>query len=128
MFGKLNQVMQQMQQMMQKFAQGAHQADPDTLAQVQALTQTSMAETQRRAQRDQAEMQIKQAQMEQSAKDTNAKLQSDLVKNSENNLTQERIKSAELTRDAAKLQHEQLQTVLDAQNRIQQTIEGTPNV
>ena len=73
-------------------------------------------------------MQIKQAQMQQSAKDTNAKLQADLVQNSENNLTQERIKTAELTRDAAKLQHEQLQTVLDAQNRVQQTIEGTPNV
>ena len=128
MFGKLGQVMQQMQQMMQKISQGAQQADPDTMAQVQALTQTAMAETQRRAQRDQAEMQIKQAQMQQSAKDTNAKLQADLVQNSENNLTQERIKSAELTRDAAKLQHEQLQTVLDAQNRVQQTIEGTPNV
>jgi hypothetical protein len=128
MFGKLNQVMQQMQQMMQKFAQGAQQADPDTLAQVQALTQTSMAETQRRAQRDQAEMQFKMADMQQQAVEKNAALQADLVKNSENNLTQERIKSAELTSDAAKLQHEQLQTVLDAQNRIQQTIEGTPNV
>ena len=117
-----------MQQMMQKFAQGAHQADPDTLAQVQALTQTSMAETQRRAQRDQAEMQFKMADMQQQAVEKNAALQADLVKNSENNLTQERIKSAELTSDAAKLQHEQLQTVLDAQNRIQQTIEGTPNV
>jgi len=127
LFGQMNQAMQQMMQMMQKLQQQP-QADADTMAQVQALTQTSMAETQRRAQRDQAEMQFKAAQLQQATKDTNAKLQADLVKNSENNLTQERIKTAELTRDAARLQHEQLQTVLEAQNRVQSTIEGTPNV
>jgi hypothetical protein len=55
-------------------------------------------------------------------------MQTDVIKNTEDNLTLERIKSAELTRDAAQLQHEQLQTVLDAQNQIQSTLGGQPNV
>jgi len=44
------------------------------------------------------------------------------VKNTENNLTAERIKSAELSRDAAQLQHEQFRTVLDAQNQAQSNL------
>ena len=39
--------------------------------------------------------------------------------NTEDNLTQERVKSAELTRDAAVLQHEQLQTALSAHESLQ---------
>ena len=50
------------------------------------------------------------------------KTKTDMAKNTENNLTQERIKSAELTRDAANLQHEQIKTAIAAQNDIQQTL------
>ena len=50
------------------------------------------------------------------------KTKTDMAKNTENNLTQERIKSAELTRDAASLQHEQIQTAIAAQNDVQQTL------
>ena len=54
------------------------------------------------------------------------KSQTDILLSTENNLTQERIKSAELTHDAARLQHEQIQTAIDAQNQIQSQL-GVPN-
>jgi hypothetical protein len=87
-----------------------------------------MAETQRRATKDQAEMQIKAAEMQQSNQQFMLKTQSDMAKNTENNLTQERIKSAELTNYAADLQHDQLKTAITAQNAIQQTLGEQQNV
>ena len=118
---------QQMMGMLQKMQQQQPQppVDPNVMAQVQALTQTSMAETQRRAQKDQAEIQLESAAMQQKAQEADKKLQADLVKNTENNLTAERIKSAELTRDSAQLQHEQFRTVLDAQNQAQSNLGDT---
>lgn len=95
---------------------------PPTDPATQAFVQTSMAETQRRATKDQAEMQIEAAKLQQTAQIATQKLQADMAKNTENNLTQERIKSADLTRDAANLQHEQVKTALEAQNLIQQTL------
>ena len=103
---------------------GQQPPDPAT----QALVQTSMAETQRRAAKDQAEMQIKAAELQQDNQHFMLKTQSDMAENTENNLTQERIKSAELTRDAADLQHEQLKTAITAQNAIQQTLGAQENV
>ena len=97
---------------------GQPPADPAT----QAFVQTSMAETQRRATKDQAEMQIEAAKLQQTAQISTQKLQADMAKNTENNLTKERIESAVLTRDAANLQHEQVKTALEAQNLIQQTL------
>jgi enamine deaminase RidA (YjgF/YER057c/UK114 family) len=92
--------------------------DPAT----QAFVQTSMAETQRRATKDQAELQLEAAKLQQTAQISTQKLQADMAKNTENNLTKERIESAVLTRDAANLQHEQVKTALEAQNLIQQTL------
>ena len=92
--------------------------DPAT----QAFVQTSMAETQRRATKDQAELQIEAAKLQQTAQISTQKLQADMAKNTENNLTKERIESAVLTRDAANLQHEQVKTALEAQTLIQQTL------
>jgi hypothetical protein len=103
---------------------GQQPTDPAT----QALVQTSMAETQRRAAKDQAEMQIKAAELQQDNQHFMLKTQSDMAENTENNLVQERIKSAELTRDAADLQHEQLKTAITAQNAIQQTLGEQQNV
>jgi hypothetical protein len=97
---------------------GAPPTDPAT----QAFIQTSMAETQRRATKDQAEMQLEAAKLQQDMQLATQKLQADMAKNTENNLTQERIKSADLTRDAANLQYEQVKTALEAQNLIQQTL------
>ena len=111
---------QQMLQIMQKM-QGQQQqpTDPNVMAQVQALTQTSMAETQRKAEKDKAEIQLKTQDMQMISQEKAAQIQSDMQKNTENNLTQERIKSAELTSDAAELQHEQLKTAIEAQNQLQ---------
>ena len=106
--------------------------DPAT----QAFVQTSMAETQRRAAKDQAEIQIKTVELQQDNQEFMLDKQIEMAKNTENNLTQERIKSAELTKDAANLQHEQFKTAIDAQNAIQATLSqqmqqptlGAPNV
>jgi hypothetical protein len=119
---------QQMLTLMQQL-QGQHQppVDPNIQVQVQGLVQTAMAETQRKAQKDQADMQFKAADMQMQSKEATDKIQAEIIRNTENNLTAERIKSAELTHDAAQLQHEQLQTVLEAQNQIQSNL-GDQNV
>ena len=67
-------------------------------------------------------MQLEAAKLQQTAQISTQKLQADMAKNTENNLTKERIESAVLTRDAANLQHEQVKTALEAQNLIQQTL------
>jgi hypothetical protein len=104
-----------------KQLQGQPPADPAT----QAFIQTSMAETQRRAAKDQSDLQLGVAKLQQQDSQNAMKINADMVKNTENNLTQERLKSAELTRDAADLQHEQLKTAINAQNELQQSI-GAP--
>jgi hypothetical protein len=124
------QTIQSMLQTMQKMhaSQDQEKLDPNVKAQVDALTQTSMAETQRKAQKDQMDAKLKAEDMQRIGDEKLKQLQVDVIKNTENNLTAERIKSAELTRDAAQLQHEQLQTVLDAQNQIQSNLGANPNV
>jgi hypothetical protein len=104
-----------------KQLQGQPPMDPAT----QAFVQTSMAETQRRAAKDQGDLQYNLAKLQQQDSQNAIEVQASMVKNTENNLTQERIKSAELTRDAASLQHEQLKTAINAQNELQQSI-GAP--
>jgi len=112
-------IIQQAMDMLKKL-QGQPPMDPAT----QAFVQTSMAETQRRAQKDQGDLQLNVAKLQQQDSQQAIKVQADMIQNTENNLTQERIKSAELTRDAASLQHEQLQTAINAQNELQQTLGG----
>jgi len=83
-----------------------------------------MAETQRKATYDETDLQLR-AQKQQSEDAAKAqKMKLDLVMNTEDNLTEERIKSAELTNDAARLQHEQVQTAIEAQNQIQSNLGG----
>jgi len=101
--------------------------DPNVMAQVKALQDTAMAETQRKTAKDKAEIQLKQQDMSVISQEKNAELQAKSIINTENNLTQERIKSAELTRDAARLQNEQVQTAIDAQNKLQSNL-GEKNV
>jgi hypothetical protein len=113
------QVIQQMVKTMEQF-----KPKPDLTPDGQVLLQTSMAETQRRAQRDQAEMQLK-------AQDSAAKLQLAAQKHmDEKDLAieelqlklaiaqgdqemKERIETARLTRDAARLRLDQDKTVID---------------
>jgi len=112
-------VIQQMIKQVEQF-----KPKPDLTPDGQVLLQTSMAETQRRQARDQAEMQLK-------GQDMQAKLQLAQQKQmDEKDLaieelqlkyaiatgdmeTKERIETARLTRDAARLRHDQDKTVME---------------
>jgi hypothetical protein len=117
-------VMPAVQQMLQLVKQFQPQTpvDPNVQVQVQALQQTAMAETQRKAQYDKQDLALKAQKQQQDSAFDQQKLQTDAVLNTEDNLTEERIKSAELTRDAAELEHEQLKTVLEAHSNIQHNL------
>lgn len=117
-FQTVGAVIQQAMAAMQQLRAQQQPQDPAT----QAFVQTSMAETQRRAANDKAMLQYKLAELQQKDSQFALEGQLDMAKNTENNLTEERIKSAELTRDAASLQHEQFKTAIDAQNSIQQSL------
>ena len=108
-FAKVMPVIQQAMAMMQQMKPKPEMAGSD-----QVLLQTSMAETQRRAQRDQAEVGIQQAKVQADIQQKMAKMQMDqqiamedlqlrLAIATGDNETQERIETARLTRDAAKL-------------------------
>jgi len=88
----------------------------------QAVLQASMAETQRRTAADQARLafdtQKFQAQMQKDAQDRDAKV----AMNAENNLTQERIKTAELTVDEVKLRKEQEDTAIKLNQSTQRNL------
>ena len=112
-------VIQQMVQMAQKTKQ-----KPPMTADNQVLLETSMAETKRRAERDKAEMQLKSQQLEmdtqlelkKQADDMQLameELQLKLAIATNDQETKERIETARLNRDAAKLAHEQDKTVID---------------
>lgn len=118
-FDKLMQPIQQIMGMMQQLAPKPTMDGSD-----QVILQTSMAETQRRAQRDEKELALKDKQITLDALDKNRQQQIDIALNSADNLTEERIKSAELTKDAAILRHEQEKTALSALQGAQQTLGG----
>jgi len=119
-------IIQQMVQGLERF-----KPKPDMTPDGQVLLQTSMAETERRKARDQAEMQMK-------AQDMAAKLQLAQQKQLDDKdlaieelrlklaiaegdqETKERIETARLTRDAARLRHDQDKTVMDF------TVKGVP--
>jgi chaperonin GroES len=100
--------LQQLQQVMQQFKPPAPPMDGEA----QAVLQASLAETQRRAARDQADVQLDTARLQASEAGKEKDRQVKIAMNAENNLTQERIKTAELTVDEAKLQKEQSETAI----------------
>jgi hypothetical protein len=110
--------LEQLGQMMQQFKPPAPPMDGEA----QAVLQASMAETQRRAAEDQARLafdtQKFQAEMQQKDKDRQIKI----AINSEDNLTTERMKTAELTVDEVKLRQEQEQTAIKLQNVTQRNL------
>jgi hypothetical protein len=110
--------LQQLGELMQQFKPPA----PPMEGEAQAVLQASMAETQRRAAEDQARLafdtQKFQAEMQQKEKDRQIKV----AMNAEDNLTQERIKTAELTVDEVKLRQEQEQTAIKLQNLTQRNL------
>jgi hypothetical protein len=110
--------LEQLGQLMQQFKP----APPPMDGEAQAVLQASMAETQRRAAADQAEGQFKmaklQAEIAQQEKDRQVKI----AMNAEDNLTTERMKTAELTVDEVKLRQEQEQTAVKLQNVTQRNL------
>jgi hypothetical protein len=110
--------LEQLGQMMQQFKPPAPPMDGEA----QAVLQASMAETQRRAAEDQARLafdtQKFQAEMAQKDKDRQVKI----AMNAEDNLTTERMKTAELTVDEVKLRQEQEQTAVKLQNLTQRNL------
>ena len=118
-------IIQQMVQTMQQF-----KPKPDLTPDGQVLLQTSMAETERRKARDQAELQLKGQEMQQ-------KLQLDMLELQQKQQmemedlqlrmaiaqgdqeTKERIETARLTRDAARLKLDQDKTVVDFSTKLQ---------
>ena len=99
--------LQQLGQVMQQFKPPA----PPMEGEAQAVLQASMAETQRRAARDQADM-------AQKAQDLQAKI----AMNAEDNLTKERMMTADLTVEEIKLQREQEETAIKLQNVTQRNL------
>jgi len=110
--------LEQLGQMMQQFKPPAPPMDGEA----QAVLQASMAETQRRAAEDQARLafdtQKFQAEMQQKDKDRQVKI----AMNAEDNLTTERMKTAELTVDEVKLRQEQEQTAIKLQDVTQRNL------
>ena len=112
-------VIQQMIQAAQKF-----KPQPPMTADAKVLLDTSMAETQRRAARDQAEMQLKDREMAADAEREMARLEKDYEIAMEEQRykyaiaigdmdMKERIESARLTRDAARLNFDRDKTAID---------------
>jgi hypothetical protein len=107
-FAKVAPALQQLGQMMQQLAQPKQMPlDPES----QAILQASLAETQRRAARDQADVQLKEQDQ-----------QVRIAMNTENNLTKERMKEADLTVDEAKLRREQQETAVSLQDVAQRNL------
>jgi len=117
------QACQQMIQMLQKFTPPP-QMPPDPAS--QAMLQASMAETQRRTQRDQLDMQMKQAELQAELQREQQKNQIEVMEaqknrdievalNAEDNLTQERMKSAQVMADQLKTRQEQEKSVSEAE-------------
>ena len=110
--------LEQLGQLMQQFKPPAPPMDGEA----QAVLQASMAETQRRAASDQQRLafdtQKFQAEMQKDAQERDAKV----AMNAENNLTTERIKTAELTVDEVKLRKEQEDTAIKLNQSTQRNL------
>jgi hypothetical protein len=85
---------------------------------------TSMAETQRRAQRDQGELAIQNQKMTLDAEKDARREQIDVALAAADNLTKERIETARLTQKDAELQAEQFDTAISLQNEAQRRLGG----
>jgi len=121
------QIMPQIQQMMQA-AQQFTQAKPAPMdGDAQAILQASTQETQRRAARDQADIQLKQTEMQNKNTQEAQKEQFAAAMNTENNLTKERIETLGLTIDAARLKKEQGESAIALQDEVQRSLRGDFN-
>jgi phosphate starvation-inducible protein PhoH len=112
---KIQEMLQAMQQLTPK---------PQLPPEAQVLMETSMAETNRRAQRDQAELALETQKMTLGAEEKARREQIDVALNAADNLTKERIETARLTQKDAELQAEQFDTAISLQNEAQRRLLG----
>jgi chaperonin GroES len=112
-FEQVMPVLQQLSQQLQQMTQAQAEMQKRLLAdpQAQAVLESSLAETQRRAARDQADIQLKKDEQ-----------QIDIAKNAEDNLTKERIATAKISFDADRLRKEQEDTAISLQQAAQRTL------
>ena len=90
------------------------------------ILKTSMAETERRAAKDKMDAEHAKAKLQADMLEENRKMQIEIATNAADNLTEERIKTAELSNDASLLRNEQQKTALAALESAQRTL-GEPN-
>jgi hypothetical protein len=110
--------LEQLGQLMQQFKP----PPPPMEGEAQAVLQASMAETQRRTANDQARLAFDSQKFQ---ADLKAKQDAEQVKvamNAENNLTTERIKTAELTVDEVRLRQEQERTAIKLNQETQRNL------
>jgi len=81
-----------------------------------------MAETQRRAAADQARLGFDQQKFQAEQANKDKELQVRVAMNAEDNLTEERIKTAELTLDEVKLRKEQEETAIQLNQMTQRNL------
>jgi len=105
-------IIQQMQQQLQGM-----QPTPPLTPEAKVLMDTSMAETQRRAAKDQADIQLAMKKQQDALAIAQEDNQLKIAIAQGDNETKERIESAKLTRDTAKLQNEQIKTALTLTNQ-----------
>ena len=113
-FEKVTPALQQLGQLMQQFAPKPQMDGADT-----ALLQASMAETQRKTQKDAQDGQFAQTKLQAELGEKEKQRQTDVAMNAENNLTSERMKTAELTVDEVKLRQEQEKTATELNQQAQ---------
>lgn len=118
-----NQVFQGVMPVIQQMLQQAQQykPQPQLTPEAMVLKETSMAETQRRAAKDQADVQLAQQKHQDELALAQAADQTKLQIANDNNETKERIEAARITKEAAKMQHEQQNAALTSANQ------GVPN-
>jgi hypothetical protein len=117
-FSGVVQALEQLGQIMQQFKPPAPPMDGEA----QAVLQASMAETQRRAAADQARLGFDQQKFAAEQANRDKELQVKVAMNAEDNLTEERIKTAELTLDEVKLRKEQEQTAIQLNQETQRNL------
>ena len=91
------------------------QSQKPTDPNVAGLVQTQMAETQRKAAKDKADVELSAKRLELEGGEKAQRMQLDNKMNQDDNLTSERIKAADITHDVARLQLEQMQALTEAQ-------------
>jgi hypothetical protein len=116
-FSKILPLIQQLLQAMQQMT-----PKPQLPPEAQVLMETSMAETNRRAQRDQGELALQGQKLQLDAAKSERRDQLDVALNAADNLTKERIETARLTQKDQELQAEQFDTAIRLQNEAQRSL------